>query len=71
MGELSMIVDIELIEVLLEKYTAYKISKDTGISYTTVNDWKKGETSIYKMQLENALKLSEYARKENLNKIQR
>lgn len=56
-----MIVDIESIESLLEKYTAYKISKDTGISYTTVNDWEKGETSIYKMQLENALKLSEYA----------
>lgn len=66
-----MIVDIELIESLLEKYTAYKISKDTGISYTIVNDWKKGETSIYKMQLENALKLSEYAKKENVEKIQR
>lgn len=66
-----MIVDVELIESLLEKYTAYKISKDTGISYTTVNDWKKGETSIYKMQLENALKLSEYAKKENVEKIQR
>ena len=66
-----MIVDIELIESLLEKYTAYKISKDTGISYTTVNDWKKGETSIFKMQLENALKLSEYAKKENVEKIKR
>lgn len=66
-----MIVDIELIEVLLEKYTAYKISKGTGISYTTVNDWKKGETSIFKMQLENAIKLSEYAKKENIEKIQR
>ena len=66
-----MIVDIELIEALLEKYTAYKISKDTGISYNTVNDWKKGETSIYRMQLENALKLSEYAKKENVDKIQR
>lgn len=44
-----MIVDVELIEALLEKYTAYKISKGTGISYTTVNDWKKGETSIFKM----------------------
>lgn len=66
-----MIVDVELIEALLEKYTAYKISKGTGISHTTVNDWKKGETSIFKMQLENALKLSEYAKKENVEKIQR
>ena len=36
-----------------------------------MNDWEKGETSIYKMQLENALKLSEYAKKENVEKIQR
>ena len=66
-----MIVDVELIEFLLKKYTAYKISKDTGISYTTVNDWKKGETSIFKMQLGSAIKLSEYAKKENLDKIKR
>ena len=35
-----MIANAQLIEKLLEKYTAYRISKDTGISYTTVNDWK-------------------------------
>lgn len=61
-----MIANATLIEKLLEKYTAYKISKDTGISYTTVNDWKKSHTSIYKMQLDNAIKLTEYAIKENI-----
>lgn len=61
-----MIANAKLIEKLLEKYTAYRISKDTGISYTTVNDWKSKHTSIYKMQLDNAIKLTEYAIKENI-----
>lgn len=62
-----MIANAQLIEKLLEKYTAYRISKDTGISYTTVNDWKSKHTSIYKMQLDNAIKLTEYAIKENID----
>lgn len=70
-----MIANAALIEKLLEKYTAYRISKDTGISYTTVNDWKSKHTSIYKMQLDNAIKLTEYAIKENIeeegNKMQK
>lgn len=70
-----MIANVQLIEKLLEKYTAYRISKDTGISYTTVNDWKSKHTSIYKMQLDNAIKLTEYAIKENIdgegNKMQK
>lgn len=70
-----MIANVQLIEKLLEKYTAYRISKDTGISYTTVNDWKTKHTSIYKMQLDKAIKLTEYAIKENIegegNKMQK
>lgn len=70
-----MIANVKLIEKLLEKYTAYRISKDTGISYTTVNDWKTKHTSIYKMQLDKAIKLTEYAIKENIegegNKMQK
>ena len=61
-----MIANIKLIEAVLQKYTAYRISKDTGISYTTVNDWKSKHTSIYKMQLDNAIKLTEFALKENI-----
>ena len=61
-----MIANVKLIEEVLQKYTAYKIGKETGISYSTVNDWKKNHTSIYKMQLDNAIKLTEYAIKENI-----
>ena len=63
-----MIANVELIEKLLEKYTAYKIGKETGISYSTVNDCKKGITSVYSMKLEYAIKLTEFALKENLGK---
>ena len=53
----KMIANVKLIEVVLQKYTAYKIGKETGISYSTVNDWKKGITSIYyKRQSKNVQK---------------
>lgn len=63
-----MIANVELIEEVLQKYTAYKIGKETGISYSTVNDWKKGITSVYSMKLEYAIKLTELALKENIGK---
>ena len=63
-----MIANVKLIEEVLQKYTAYKIGKETGISYSTVNDWKKGITSVYSMKLEYAIKLTEFALKENLGK---
>lgn len=70
-----MIANVKLIEALLQKYTAYKIGKETGISYSTVSDWKKGITSVYSMKLEYAIKLTEYAIKENIeeegNKMQK
>lgn len=61
-----MIANVKLIAEILQKYTAYKIGKETGISYSTVNDWKKGITSIYSMKLEYAIKLTELALKENI-----
>ena len=70
-----MIANVKLIETVLQKYTAYKIGKETGISYSTVNDWKKGITSVYSMKLEYAIKLTEFALKENIeeegNKMQK
>ena len=70
-----MIANVKLIEAVLQKYTAYKIGKETGISYSTVNDWKKGITSVYSMKLEYAIKLTELALKEYLgekeNKMQK
>ena len=61
-----MIANVKLIEAVLQKYTAYRIGKETGISYSTVNDWKKGITSVYSMKLEYAIKLTEFALKENI-----
>lgn len=61
-----MIANVKLIEAVLQKYTAYKIGKETGISYSTVNDWKKRITSVYSMKLEYAIKLTEFALKENI-----
>lgn len=61
-----MIANVKLIEAVLQKYTAYKIGKETGISYSTVNDWKKGITSINGMKLEYAIKLTQYAIQEKI-----
>jgi len=30
----------------LHNKTVYRVSKDTGISYTTLNDWANGKTSL-------------------------
>ena len=61
-----MIANVKLIEAVLQKYTAYKIGKETWISYSTVNGWKKGITSIYGMKLEYAIKLTQYAIQEKI-----
>lgn len=61
-----MIANVKLIEEVLKKYSAYKIGKETGISYSAVNDWKKGITSVYGMKLEYAIKLTEYAIQEKV-----
>ena len=34
----KMIANAKLIEAVLQKYSSYKIGKETGISYSTVND---------------------------------
>ena len=63
---MKKIANVKLIEAVLQKYSAYKIGKETGISYSTVNNWKKGITSIYGMKLEYAIKLTEYAIQEKI-----
>ena len=40
--------------------TAYKISKETGIPYTTVNELCNGKTNINNVTAETVLKLSIY-----------
>ena len=53
--------DFNKIQKLLKTVTAYKISKATGISDTTISRWVTGKTPIGKMSLENAIKLTNYA----------
>lgn len=37
----------EVFEQLLQKYgiTAYKVSKETGITQSTLSDWKRGRST--------------------------
>ena len=37
--------------------TSYRVSKDTGISQSTLSDWKKG---LYTPKLDKLLKIAEY-----------
>ena len=53
--------DLDKIQELLKTVTAYKISKATGIGSTTISRWVTGKTSIEKMSLENAIKLTNFA----------
>ena len=53
--------DLDKIQELLKTVTAYKISKATGIGSTTISRWITGKTSIEKMSLENAIKLTNFA----------
>lgn len=53
--------DLNKIKELLKTVTAYKISKATGIGSTTISRWVTGKTSIEKMSLENAIKLTNFA----------
>lgn len=52
--------DFNKIQKLLKTVTAYRISKATGISDTTISRWVTGKTPIGKMSLENAIKLTNY-----------
>ena len=52
--------DFNKIQKLLQNVTAYRISKATGISDTTISRWVTGKTPIEKMSLENAIKLTNY-----------
>lgn len=58
------IADLDKIKNLLKTTTAYKISKATGIGETTISRWRTGKTPLEKMSFENAIKLTQYA-KEN------
>lgn len=49
----------EIFEQLLQKYgiSAYKVSKDTGITQSTLSDWKRGRSTP---KSENMKKIADY-----------
>lgn len=49
----------EIFEQLLQKYgvTAYKVSKETGITQSTLSDWKRGRSTP---KTENMKKIADY-----------
>lgn len=56
-----MIADTEKIEMLFSTdITDYKIAKETGITKMTVGNMRKGVTDLMKMELRNAIKLTEF-----------
>lgn len=57
------IADIKKIEKILKQFSANKLSTDTEISLSNIRKWKSGERSIEKMNLADAITLTEYADK--------
>ena len=49
----------EIFEQLLQKYgvTAYKVSKETGVTQSTLSDWKKGRSTP---KVSNLQKIADY-----------
>ena len=49
----------EIFEQLLQRYgiTAYKVSKETGVTQSTLSDWKRGRSTP---KTENMKKLADY-----------
>lgn len=57
------IADIELIRKILTESTAKTISDATNIGLSSIKKLKSGERSVEKMNLADAIKLTEFARK--------
>lgn len=55
------IADIEVIHKVLSENTAKMISDGTGIGLSSVKKLKSGERSVEKMNLADAIKLTEFA----------
>ncbi|MGM0110043.1 hypothetical protein IGI52_000339 [Enterococcus sp. DIV0187] len=55
------VADIAKIQQILEQSTAKELSTNTGISLSNIKKWKSGERSIERMNLTDAIKLTDYA----------
>lgn len=54
------IADIEIIKELFEKSTANSIESGTGINLSTVKKLKSGERAVEKLNLADAIKITEF-----------
>ena len=57
------ILDKDSLFEFLTNNSRYRIWKETGISQKTLSNYATGITPIGRMSLDNAIKLTEYARK--------
>lgn len=54
--------DVRIIEEVLKNHTSNEISKATGVSLSTIKKLKSGERDILKLNLNDAIKLTDYGR---------
>lgn len=58
---MSVVADLEKIKHLLQsEITAYQIETDTGITRTSISNYRTGKSDILKMPFWTAIKLTNY-----------
>ncbi|SFV44183.1 hypothetical protein [Mammaliicoccus sciuri] len=62
--------DIKIIKEILEKSTANAIASGTGINLSTVKKLKSGERAVEKLNLADAIKITEFGMKNMPTKIE-
>lgn len=53
-----MIADLNKIKALLEKVSAYRISKESGIAQTTISAWRTGKVKLENISFKHAAALT-------------
>ena len=64
------IADIKIIKEILEKSTVNAIASGTGINLSTVKKLKSGERAVEKLNLADAIKITEFGMKNMPTKIE-
>ncbi|MEJ4244548.1 hypothetical protein SJ612_00645 [Enterococcus faecium] len=64
------IADMNLIKKTLNDFTFNSISKGTGINLSTIKKLKSGERSVEKLNLLDAIKITEFAMKNGKAEIE-
>lgn len=64
------IANITIIRETLQNHTANEISKNTGLNLSTVKKLKKGERSIEKLNLHDAICITEFGLKNQRKQVE-